>query len=82
MQKIVEAYEGSPESEDYSGVGSRDFSVSTAIASAAPTVSTAPASSENVDSTAFAPNAWKTSFDDGRRDELYYDEDDEASERN
>lgn len=90
VQKIVEAYEGSPETEDYSGVGGRDFSVSTTAPNAAPTVSTALPTSgttnavnaEITSTAAFASTVWKSNADDGRRDDLYYDEDDEASDRN
>jgi hypothetical protein len=86
VQKIVEAYEGSPESEDYSGVGARDFSVVPSAAPVAPTVSTAGTpnvvNSEIASPTAFTSTVWKSNVDDGRRDDLYYDEDDEASDRN
>ena len=78
VQKIVEAYEGSPESEDYSGVGARDFSEAPTSAPGAPSV----VSSELASPTAFASTVWKSNVDDGRRDDLYYDEDDEASDRN
>ncbi|MBQ7029575.1 MAG: PhoH family protein, partial [Thermoguttaceae bacterium] len=91
VQKIVEAYEGSPESEDYSGVGARDFSVATPASNAVPTVSTTASTpgaapvvnAEVAASAAFASTVWKSNgVDDGRRDDLYYDEDDEASDRN
>lgn len=97
VQKIVEAYEGSPESEDYSGVGVRDFSVassalvapnaaSAVAVNGAPSVSTAGSAnvvnSEIESTAAFASTVWKSNADDGRRDDLYYDEDDEASDRN
>ncbi|MBQ8284673.1 MAG: hypothetical protein IJZ10_00045 [Thermoguttaceae bacterium] len=44
--------------------------------------STSVVGSEITSPPTFASTVWKSNADDGRRDDLYYDEDDEASDRN